>query len=79
MYYTIKDLRSKTIYVPIKTFQFVEQLKIYISNIYHHINPYEIVVCVDGIFLQKFEKLPSDKIIHIWQKKDTNYKNIRCI
>ena len=74
MVYIFKDLKGQSIYVDEKSISFVEELKIAIHNIAHHIEPYEIQVCVDGLFLQKLDKLPSNKIIHVWQKYNQNEK-----
>lgn len=66
--YLFKDLRGYFIYVPDECFSFVEQLKIYISNVHPHIEPYLICVCVDGVMLNRFDRLPNKKTIHVWQK-----------
>lgn len=66
-YLFVKDLRGKQLYIPKSQFQFTEQMKIYISNIHPHIDPYTINMCVDGTYLTQFDKLPIDKCIYIWQ------------
>lgn len=62
-----KDLRGKVVTIPSSTFSFAEELKIYICKVYTHIEPYTVRICVDGIFLNKLDKLPQNKIIYIWQ------------
>ena len=76
MHYIFKDLRGKWSLVSHKSFTIVEELRIYISSIYPHINPYTIRVCVKGVFLSQFDKIPMNEVIYIWQSKDnsTNYK-----
>ena len=74
MIYIFKDLKGQSLSIDTKSISFVEELKIAIHNIHHHIEPYEIQVCVDGTFLQKLDKLPSNKIIHIWQKYNQTEK-----
>ena len=74
MVYIFKDLKGQSICIHTECISFVEELKIAIHNINRHIEPYEIQVCVDGTFLKKLDKLPQNKIIHIWQKYNHNEK-----
>ena len=75
----IKDLRGYSLFIPHNTFAFVEELRIFIASIHPHIDPYTIMVCTNGIFLDTFDKLVSDTEIFIWQKqnKDSNDKTYK--
>ena len=62
-----RDLGGNMIVIPSSTFSFVEELRIFISNIHTHIEPYTVRLCIDGVFLNKLDKIPKNKVIHIWQ------------
>ena len=67
-YYTCKDLRGYTIYIPTDEIKIVEHLRIFICNKKPHIEPYNIKVCMDGRFLTQFDKIPTNMHVHIFQK-----------
>lgn len=70
-YYICKDLRGYTLFIPQIQFKIVEHLRIFICNKKTHIEPYNIRVCVNGVFLTAFDKLPLLITIHIFEKYHT--------